>query len=130
MLLAAPHRVGYTPSRMPIPPDVRSDAEQVLTDFCQLHSSAVVSDQLRYSFQFESNAVLLQAERPGFMNPDEWSAVPVAKLRYSEARRTWSLYWSDTTGRWHRLSNVPMAPDIRVLLRAIEADASGVFWGK
>ena len=115
---------------MPIPSDVRADAEEALTAFCRLHSSAVVSDQLRYTFEFEANAVLLQAQRPGFMNPDEWTTVPVAKLRYSEARRTWSLYWSDANGRWHRLSSVPMANNIRILLQAIEADVSGVFWGK
>lgn len=102
----------------------------MLADFCRRHSSAVVSDQLRYSFEFEASAVVLQAQRPGFMNPEEWTTVPVAKLRYSEARKTWSLYWSDTNGRWHRLGNVPMAPDIRTLLQAIETDASGVFWGK
>lgn len=115
---------------MPIPPDVRSDAETVLTDFCKKHSSAVVSDQLRYGFEFEANAVLLQAQRPGFMNPEQWGTVPVAKLRYSEARRTWSLYWSDMNGRWHRLSSVPMAADIRVLLQAVETDESRVFWCK
>jgi len=115
---------------MPIPSAVQAEAEVLLTDFCTRHSSDVVSDQLRYSFQFEANAVLLQAERPGFMNPGSWSTVPVAKLRYSEARSTWSLYWSDTNGRWHRLSNVPMAADIRTLLKAIEADEAGVFWGK
>ena len=82
------------------------------------------------SFQFDSNAVLLQVQRPGFMNPEAWSTVPVAKLRYSEARRTWSLYWSDTNGRWHRLSNVAMAADIRTLLQAVETDDAGVFWGK
>ena len=115
---------------MAIPADVRADAESRLEEFCRAHSSAVVSDQLRYVFQFEANAVLLQAQRPGFMNPAEWTTVPVAKLRYSEARRTWSLYWSDANGRWHRLSNVPMTPDLGKLLQAIETDAAGVFWGK
>jgi Protein of unknown function (DUF3024) len=115
---------------MSIPPNVRAEAEVLLEDFCRRHSSAVVSDQLRYGYEFEANAVVLQAQRPGFMNPDTWSTVPVAKLRYSEARQMWSLYWSDTNGRWHRLSSIPMAAEMRTLLEAIEADASGVFWGK
>lgn len=102
----------------------------MLADFCRRHSSASVSDQLRYDFAFVASTVLLQAQRPGFMNPGEWTTVPVAKLRFSEARRTWSLYWSDANGRWHRMTSVPMDKDIRVLLQAIETDASGVFWGK
>jgi hypothetical protein len=115
---------------MSIPADIRAEAEAVLAVFCQRHSSASVSDQLRYSYELAGSTVVLQAERPGFMNPDEWTRVPVAKLRFSEARSTWSLYWSDANGRWHRMSSVPMAKDIRVLLTAIETDASGVFWGK
>jgi Protein of unknown function (DUF3024) len=115
---------------MSIPADVRAEAEAVLADFCRSHSSAVVSDQLRYGYEVVASAVVLQAQRPGFMNPDEWTSVPVAKLRYSEARQTWSLYWSDANGRWHRMGSVPMDKDIRVLLKAIETDASGVFWGK
>ncbi|HEX9985751.1 MAG TPA: DUF3024 domain-containing protein [Thermoanaerobaculia bacterium] len=114
---------------MSIPANVREDAETALTEFCKQHSSGTVSDQLRYKYELVASAAILLAERPGFMNPAEWASVPVAKFRYSEARGSWSLYWSDSNARWHRLSNVP-AGSIRSLLQAVETDAAGVFWGK
>ena len=83
---------------------------------------------MRYSYQFETNAALLLEQRPGFMNPDEWVSRPIAKLRYSEARNTWSLYWSDKTGKWHRVSDASAEKDIRAALRFVVSDPLGVFW--
>jgi len=83
---------------------------------------------LRYSYQFETSAVILREERPGFMKPDEWVARPMAKLRYSEARNTWSLFWSDKSGKWHRVSNAKAESDIRAVLAFILSDPVGVFW--
>lgn len=71
---------------------------------------------------------MLVEQRPGFLNPDEWVSRPIAKLRYSEARDTWSLHWSDPNGRWHRVSNTKAEKDIRVVLQSIVSDQTGVFW--
>jgi Protein of unknown function (DUF3024) len=83
---------------------------------------------MRYVYEFETNAAVLIEQRPGFVNPEEWVSRPVAKLRYSEARNSWSLYWAETNGRWHRVSNAKAAKDIRSALQLIVTDASGVFW--
>jgi hypothetical protein len=113
---------------MPIPPDVLAEAETALAEFCQQHSSAPGADPLRYAYQFEASGALLLEQRPGFMNPDDWVSVPRAKFRYSQARNEWSLYWSDTDNRWHRVSNVKAARDIKVLLQSVVSDPLGVFW--
>ena len=113
---------------VPIPPEVRAQAETALEEFCAQHSSAPGADRLRYKCQFETSAALLLEQRPGFMNPDDWVSVPRAKFRYSQARNEWSLYWADTSSRWHRVSNVKAAKDIRVLLESVVADPLGVFW--
>ena len=113
---------------MAISPEARADAEVALAEFCEKHSSAPGADRLRYIYQFETNAAVLLEQRPGFMNAEEWVSKPMAKLRYSEARDTWSLYWSDTSERWHRVSNVKAEKDIRVLLQVVVTDPLGVFW--
>jgi hypothetical protein len=38
------------------------------------------------------------------------------------------LYWSEGNDRWHRVSNVEAAKDIRVLLEVVVKDPLGVFW--
>jgi hypothetical protein len=112
-----------------IPPEVRTDAETALTEFChQQNSSAEVADQSRCEFEILENHVLLIERRPSFLNHLEWTSVPKAKFRYSPAKDVWSLYWPDTDQRWHRLSSAKTAKDIRVLLKAVATDTSGVFW--
>lgn len=114
---------------MAIPAEVRETAEAALKEFTEKHSSGAVAHELRYTYALEENAALLIEQRPGFMNPSEWSSRAIAKFRYSQARDKWSLYWTDSSERWHRVSNIEAAKDIRVLLDAVVADALGVFWG-
>lgn len=83
---------------------------------------------MQYTFRFEPNAVVLIEQRPAFVNAADWSSKPIAKLRYSEARNNWSLYWSDSDRRWHRVTNVEAAGDIRSLLQVVVKDPLGVFW--
>ena len=113
---------------MTIPADVRAQAEAALDEFCAKHSSAPGADRLRYTYSFESSAVLLIEQRPGFMNAEEWVSRPIAKFRYSEARDQWSLYWADADRRWHRVSNAKANKDIRVALQSVVSDPLGVFW--
>lgn len=113
---------------MAIPSDVRAQAEAALAEFCASHSSAAGADPLRYVYEFETNAAVLLEQRPGFVNPEEWVSRPIAKLRYSESRNTWSLYWTDTSGKWHRVSDTKAATDIRTALQFVITDPLGVFW--
>ena len=113
---------------MSIPSEARDRAETALSEFCREHSSAPGADPLRYIYQFESSAALLVEQRPGFMNPQDWTSVARAKFRYSEARNEWSLYWADANRRWHRVTNVKADKDIRVLLQVVVSDPLGVFW--
>lgn len=113
---------------MAIPPDVRTDAETALAEFCQQNSSEAVSDQSRYEYEILENHALLVERRAGFLSHLEWTSKPVAKFRYSPAKLVWSLYWPDTNQRWHRLGSSKAAKDIRTLLQAVKSDTSGVFW--
>jgi len=111
-----------------IPNEVRIQAEEALSEFCTAHSSEPGADRLRYGYKFETSAAVLFAERPSFMNRDEWVPRPIARFRYSQARNEWSLYWSDENNKWQRVSGVKAANDIRVLLETVLKDPLGVFW--
>lgn len=112
-----------------MPEAVRTDAAAALAEFCREHSSASVADQLRYEYEVGDNSALLIEKRPSFMDASAWTSLPVAKFRYSPAKHLWTLYWSNSNERWHRVSSVKAAADIRTLLKAVIADPSGVFWG-
>jgi hypothetical protein len=112
-----------------IPPSVKADAEAALAEFCRQHTTEDTASHLRYGYAFETNSALLLEQRPGFLNPAEWSSKPLAKFRYSAAKSVWSLSWTESGEKWHRVSGVKPAADIRVLLQAVLKDDSGVFWG-
>ncbi|MBV9071963.1 MAG: DUF3024 domain-containing protein [Acidobacteria bacterium] len=113
---------------MGIPNDVRAKAERLLQTFGHEHSAAAGTDQPRYSYKFDANAAILVEERPSFINANAWTSKEVAKFRYSEARRTWTLYWRDPNDKWHRVSNVEPEENISRLLDVVVSDPLGVFW--
>src|SRR5438309_1940322 len=59
----------------------------------------------------------------------EWTTLPVARLRYSAVERTWTLYARDRHLRFHRCDRLPPSAMIDDLLREIERDPTGIFWG-
>jgi hypothetical protein len=59
----------------------------------------------------------------------EWTSFPIARLRYTAADKTWTLYWRDRSLRFHTYE--PLAPSHRVedLLTEIDRDPTCIFWG-
>jgi hypothetical protein len=42
--------------------------------------------------------------------------VPIARFRYAQATKMWSLYWRDRNLRFHRYDQLEPSPDIDNLL--------------
>ena len=113
---------------MPISSDVRATAATLLEQFCLEHSAPEGTDQPRYTYKFDSNAAILIEQRPAFVSAGVWASKEIAKFRYSEARNTWTLYWRDSSDKWHRVSNVEAEKDLGRLLQVVVSDPIGVFW--
>ncbi len=62
------------------------------------------------------------------LGPD-WTTFPIARLRYTAADRSWTLYWRDRNLRFHRYDQ--LAPTRRVddVLDEIDRDPTAIFWG-
>ncbi len=59
------------------------------------------------------------------LGPD-WTALPVARLRYTATDRMWTLYCNL---RFHRYDLLAAAPRVDDLLAEIERDPTAIFWG-
>ena len=59
----------------------------------------------------------------------EWSSVPIARLRYTAATKSWTLYWRDRNLRFHLYDLVTPSPHVEDLLAEIDRDSTGIFWG-
>ena len=59
----------------------------------------------------------------------EWTSFPIARLRYTAADKSWTLYWRDRNLRFHIYDL--LAPSNRVddLLNEIDRDPTCIFWG-
>ena len=65
--------------------------------------------------------------RPDF-GPD-WTRLPIARLRYTKASKTWTLYWQDRSLRFHRYDRSEPSVNVYVLIDEIDCDPTGIFWG-
>jgi hypothetical protein len=53
----------------------------------------------------------------------------IAQLRYDAGDRTWTLYCSDRNERWWPDDFAEPSSDIDELLRTLDQDRSGIYWG-
>jgi hypothetical protein len=85
--------------------------------------------EMRLEHTVRGNAITIVERRPPWSDlaGPEWSAMKVAQLRYDAG--TWTLYCSDSKGRWWLCDDADPAADVGPLLAAIDEDATGIFWG-
>jgi hypothetical protein len=55
---------------------------------------------------------------------EEWTARPVAQLRYGQG--TWRLWWPDRNTHWHLIEDVPASAGVPPLLDALDDPRRGL----
>jgi hypothetical protein len=92
---------------------------------------AAYRDKLRVDFVVRGNAVTICELRPPWREKygPEWSVNPRAQLRFDQETRLWRLFWPDRNTRWHLYEDAPPSRDISWLLREVNLDPHGAFWG-
>lgn len=89
-------------------------------------------DQIRIELDVDARSVTILECRPPWRpsgGPEEWTRLPIARLRYTQSRREWAIYWRDRNIEFHRFDLVDPSPVIDDLLDQIDADPTGIFWG-
>ncbi len=69
-----------------------------------------------------------RAPRREDAGPD-WTSLPVARLRYTAATKTWTLLWRDRNLRFHSYDQLAPSPRIDDLLTELDRDPTCIFWG-
>jgi len=89
------------------------------------------TDQVRLSVTVDGNAITIADERAPWRDPDDdWTSVPVARLRWTATRQAWSLQEPTLEGGWtrYRGDRGPTA-SIEPQLAELDDDPTGIFWG-
>ena len=58
-----------------------------------------------------------------------WTRLPIARLRYTQSKRMWTLYWRDRNLKFHRYDAAAPTQTIDELLDEIDTDRTAIFWG-
>jgi len=59
----------------------------------------------------------------------EWTSFPVARLRYTAASKSWTLYWRDRNLQFHIYDLLEPSNRVDDLLNEIDRDPTCIFWG-
>lgn len=114
---------------MALPELTKKQVETTLGSFCQKRIPPHVRDKVRLAFSFRGNSVSLFEERPYFQDPSRWTSSPVAQFRFNQEDKIWSLYCSDRNSKWHLYDRTKPSRQFIHLLKAVESDSTGIFWG-
>jgi len=114
---------------VPLPELTQRLVEEKLAAYCERKVPPHVRDQLRLSFKIRGNNVTLNEERIAFSQPGTWVTIPLAQFRFDPKTAEWSLYCADRNGRWHVYSQSTTSRDLDAVIRALDTDRTGIFWG-
>jgi hypothetical protein len=59
----------------------------------------------------------------------EWTTFPIARMRYTVADKSWTLYWRDRNLRFHLYDLVAPSSRVNDLLAEVDRDPTSIFWG-
>ncbi len=99
--------------------------------WCEQRVPEHVRDQVRVECDVSPRHLTIVECRPPWRQGigSEWTRFPIARLRYTQATRTWTLYWRDRNLRFHLYDQLEPSPDIDDLLQEIDRDPIAIFWG-
>jgi Protein of unknown function (DUF3024) len=100
-----------------------------IAHYCDNKVPARVRDKVRVEMKARGRSVtIFECRPPWHPNLTDWSKVSVAQLRYDPASHLWTLYCADRNSRWHLYFDTDPGT-VDELLKEIEADPTGIFWG-
>jgi hypothetical protein len=111
--------------------DKVEEAMSTVEAYCESRVPEDLREEIVIECARRGKSITIVERRPPW-NPDlsaDWSEVKVAQLRNDDSAETWSLYCSDSNGRWHHYDRIRASKAIEPLLVEIEADPTGIFWG-
>ena len=114
---------------MPLSEFTKKLIETKLTEYCDHKIPIDVRDQVRLTHKIIGYKVNLIETRPYHHDPSIWTETPIAQFRLDRDTQKWSLFSSDRNGRWHLYDLIKPSLDFNDVLKALDDDKRGIFWG-
>jgi hypothetical protein len=114
---------------MALPELTKKQIEKTLDAYCRAKVPAGLHDRVRVGFKFRGNSATSFEERPAFGSPETWVEIVVAQFRFNLQKKEWTLYCADRNSRWHPYSEAEPSRNFEDLLKEVDEDPTGIFWG-
>jgi len=114
---------------MPLPPKLKQHVEEILAKYCEEKIPERVKDKIRLLCKLRGNSVTLIESRPYYMDHSRWTETNIAQFRFNPETENWLLYWQDSKDRWHLYENARPTKKFSSILKKVDEDQTGVFWG-
>ena len=86
-------------------------------------------DRIRVGYRIQGSDVMLFWSRPLREDSMDWIETTLAKFRYDPRKGDWVLFWADNDNRCHRYRGFRASKKLDDLLREVDDDPTGIFWG-
>jgi Txe/YoeB family toxin of Txe-Axe toxin-antitoxin module len=103
--------------------------KKIVGGFCESRIPDHLRNQIRLFYKIRGNDVSIIESRPHFIHKNEWTELPVARMKYDEESMNWQLFWGRANGRWEKYPNLRPTKNLKKLIDEIEKDPWHLFWG-
>ena len=88
-----------------------------------------IRNELDISFRVTDQNFEIFEIRPRWDEPSIKLEIPVAKGTYVKSKKIWELYWKRADMKWHRYEPFGESESLEEVLKEIDLDEHGCFWG-
>ena len=113
-----------------IPQHTRHLLERLLEAYCARICPPTARNTVLIGYRIEEDRVWIDELRRICGVPGTRRSVPVARFRYRASDGCWLLDQRDEAGRWRRHRALAPTRSFLELLREVDADPDGTFWGR
>ncbi len=114
---------------MLLPEFTKKLIETRLAEYCLNRIPEDIRNEIRLIFKIIDNNVTLIETRPYHRDESIWTETPIAQFRFDSKSNKWGLYYLDRASIWHIYDMVEPSADIDDLLKELDHDPTGIFWG-
>jgi hypothetical protein len=114
---------------MPLPETIRQHAEEILDRYCRRKIPARLRDEIQLSFAIRGNSITLYETRPMLLDRAKSSRLAIAQFRFDSESKCWTLFCADRNSKWHDYLDSDSTPRLERLLKEVDDDPTGIFWG-
>ncbi len=103
--------------------------EQEVGGFCKRKCPPQLKDQVSLEYRIKGHAVELFERRPWWDGRPGHVEHSIAKLKFVRTTGEWRIFWMPSDSKWHAYDPTPMPSDLPALVREIDKDPYGCFFG-